>query len=232
MANTLAVLSAGAIRRGVAGVAGLFERTSGHRVVAEFTSAPKVRARVLAGEVVDVVVASSAAFDALEQDNGIMRTTRAPLGRTGMAVMIRRGTNAPDLADTDAFIRAMLGADAVVYNEGSSGAHAAAIIERLGLRERLGERIRVVPSGAEMVGLVGASGGAVFGLAQTTNILDQMEKGSPVALAGVFPEAIQIMTTYEAAVASASSIAELAETFVRTFASADARRLLAAAGLD
>jgi molybdate transport system substrate-binding protein len=232
MAATLTVLSAGAIKQGVAGVATMFERANCNRVVAEFTSAPKVRARVLAGEEVDVVIASAGTLDALAQESKIVPATRATVGRTRMAVMMRRDAEAPDLSSVEAFRQALLEADALVYNEGSSGAHAAAVIDKLDLRERMGEKIWVVRNGAEMVSLVTSQPGRVLALAQLTSILGEAGKGVPVAFAGLFPDAMQNVTSYEAAVASSSRNAEPAAAFVRTFAATEARQLLAAAGVD
>ena len=42
-----------------------------------------MRSRVLAGEAVDVVIASAGALDALEKESKIVPETRAVLGRTG-----------------------------------------------------------------------------------------------------------------------------------------------------
>jgi len=228
----LTVLSAGAIRRSVAKVAQLFERATGNRVSTEFAPAPQVRSRLLAGEIVDVVIASAGALDALAKESKIAVQTRAVVGRTGMAVMMRRGASAPDLSSAEAFRQAMLEADALVYNEGSSGAHAAKIVDRLGLREAMGSRIRVAKRGADLVEAVATGSGRVLGLAQLTSVLDQADKGEAVALAGLFPDEIQNVTSYEIAVSAASLEPKLAGDLVRAFATPEVKQLLAAAGLD
>ncbi len=232
MAVALSVLSAGAIRRSVGKVAELFERQSGAGVTTDFAPAPKIRERILAGERVDVVIASGNALDALAKESRIVIPSRAVVGRTCMAVMVREGAPRPDLSSTAAFKRSMLDADLLVYNEGSSGVHAAAVMDKLGLREQMGAKIRVAPRGADMIGLVASQPGRVMGLSQLTNILDQVEKGIPVALGGVFPGEIQKVTSYEIAVSADARDPELAGAFVRAFASAEARKLLAAAGLN
>jgi molybdate transport system substrate-binding protein len=230
--TTLTVLSAGAIRRGVTSVAGVFERATGSIVTMDFTSAPKVQQRVLADEVVDVVIASDSALDALAIEYKIAPQSRTLVGRSRMGVVMRKGATAPDLIDTARFRRALSEAEAIVYNEGSSGAYAATILERLGLREQMAGRIRVVANGAEMIEAITSNSGRVFGLAQVTNILDNVSKGVEVELAGVFPDEIQNVTTYEAAVSESSANPDAAAELVRVFASEDAKKLLAAAGLD
>jgi ABC-type molybdate transport system substrate-binding protein len=129
MAVTLAALSAGAVRRGVLNVAQMFERASGNRVAFDFTSAPKVRTRILSGEPADIVIASDRVLDALSKESKIV-------------------------------------------------------------------------------------------------------DGVPVALAGLFPEDIQNVTSYQAAVSANAANSASARDFVHSFASADARKMLAAAGLD
>ena len=232
MTAALTVLSAGAIRRSVAKVAEIFERASGASVATDFAPAPEVRSRVLAGETVDVVIASAGALDALARESKIVTETRALVGRTRMAVMMRKGASTPDLSGTAAFRRAMLDADALVYNEGSSGAYAATIVDKLGLRDEMGSRIHVAQRGADMIELVASGTGRVLGLAQLTNVLDQVENGVPVVLAGLFPDEIQNVTSYEIAVSAGSRDPELAGAFVRAFATPEAKKMLAAAGLD
>lgn len=108
-----------------------------------------------------------------------------------------------------------------LQNEGSSGAYAALVVEKLGLREQMADRIHVVSSGAEMTDAITSAPGRVLGLAQATNISDNAAKGVPVELADLFPDELQNVTTYEAAAA-----------LVRCYASEEARKLLAASGLD
>ena len=229
---TLKVLSAGAIRSGVTQVAEMFERSSGNTVTMDFTSAPKVQQRVMAGEAVDVVVASASALDALAIEAKIAPQSRQVLGRSRMAVVMRKGATPPDLTNMEDFRHAMAHADVLVYNEGSSGAYAAAIVDKLDLREQLGGKIRVVPNGAAMMELITSHGGRAYGFAQVTNILDNVAKGVAVALAGLFPDEIQSSTTYEAAVSESSAEPRLAAALVRAFATEEGKGLLAAAGLD
>lgn len=232
MGSSLTVLSAGAIRRAVTQVVRTFEAANDCTVALDFTSAPKVRARVLAGDPADVVIASDRALDVLAKESKIAPASRVVVGRSRMAVVMRSGAAQPDLSGTEAFRQSLLAADGVVYNEGSSGAHAAAIVEKLGLRGVMGAKVRVVQNGAEMMDCITSQAGLVLGLAQVTNVLDQIAKGIPVVLAGLFPDEIQNVTLYEAAVGAGSCNPQLAGALVRGFASAEAMGILKDAGLD
>jgi len=232
MTMTLRLLSAGSIRRGVTAIMELFEQTERVRVDALFSSAPKVRSRVLAGEPADVVIASASALDTLAEQSKIDTASRIAIGRTTMAVAIRKDRPVPDLSNVDAFRHALLAADKVLYNQGSSGAYANEIIDRLGLRAPLGPKFCVVENGAEMFGLITSSPGMILGLAHVTNIVDQIAKGEPVVMAGRFPKEIQHVTQYDVAVAATATHQELAAAFVRTFAAEEGRARLIASGID
>ena len=81
MAGALKLLSAGAVKRGVAQLAAAYESASGHRVEVEFTQVPKMRKRIAAGEAVDVLVATAGAMDEFAASGKIVPATRALLGR-------------------------------------------------------------------------------------------------------------------------------------------------------
>lgn len=232
MAEALQLLSAGSIRTGVSAVAALFGQSTGIRVEADFTSAPKVRQRVLGGERPDVVIASSAALDALAAAGCVDPATRIRVGSTPMAVAMRTGRPIPDLSTVEAFTAALRRVDLIACNEGSSGIHARYLIDRLGLHDRPGPEIRVCASGAEVFEQVATSAGTACALVNVTNILDQVAAGAPICLAAPLPAALQNVTVYEAAVASGCTDAGRAARFVELFASASARQRLVEAGVE
>lgn len=59
----LKILGAGLAKRGITRIAADFGKASGHEVAVEFTGAPAVRERVLAGEAVDIAVVPSETMD-------------------------------------------------------------------------------------------------------------------------------------------------------------------------
>ena len=123
-------------------------------------------------------------------------------------------------------------ADFVLNNQGSSGIYAEELIDRLDLRAKLGKKFRTVQNGNEMVRILESHAGRALGLAQISNLIDQVGRGKAVELAGFFPAEIQNGTLYQAALASGSAEAKLAMGLVRAFESAEARKMLAASGLD
>src|SRR3990172_5942420 len=85
--HELKVLSAGAVKRGVAQIAKEFERESGNKVAIEFATAPEIRQRVAAGETADVIVAPPAVMDDIAKQEKIITESRGFVGRSRMGVV-------------------------------------------------------------------------------------------------------------------------------------------------
>ena len=238
---TLKVLSAGAVKRGVAQIAAAHERAAGCTVEVEFTQVPKMRARVAAGEAADVLVATAGAMVEFAAAGKIIPATRALLGRSRVGVVVHKDAAAIDVSDTEAFKRALLAAGAVVHNDASSGVYIATLLDKLGLTAQLGDRIIVVNSGAAIITTVaergpvaGDTNGAVgaIGMGQISEIMVMIDKGCPVKLVAPLPDAIQNVSTYYAAVAAASAAPDAAAALARELTSAAAKKIFAATGID
>lgn len=227
---TLKVLSAGAVKSGVALVAAEFERASGTRVAVEFDTAPQVGKRIAGGEHADVIVAPPLAMDALVKDGKIAAGSRGFIGRSRMGVVVHADAPAPDLGDVAALKRVLSGAGAVVHNQASSGIYAAKLIEKLGLTAELKDRVVVVPSGAAVMETVADKPPGAVGLAQISEIMVMIDKGCRVKLAAPLPPEVQNETSYDAAAASGASPA--AVELARHLASAEAKKVFAGTGIS
>lgn len=228
---TIKVLSAGAVKRGVAQIASEFERSTGNRVTVEFTPVPDLRKRIAAGETADVIVATPAAMDEFAKQGKIAADSRGYVGRSRMGVVIHAGAPVPEIRDTAGFSKVLLGATAVVYNEASSGLYAAKLLEKLGLKSALESKIIVVQGGAAVMEYVAAHPGAV-GLAQISELMVLMDKGCAVKLAAPLPDEIQNLTSYDAAATAASTAQDAARMLARNLASDAAKKVFAATGID
>jgi molybdate transport system substrate-binding protein len=226
----LKVLGAGPVKRGITQLAAQFEKSTGHRVAVEFAGAPSVRDRVLAGEAVDVaVVPQSAMADFLTQAR-VVAATRMTVGRSRMGLAVRKGAAAPDLASVDAFKRAVAAADAVVVNVASSGNYIVKLLEKLGLATP-GKTV-TQPDTVKVMDYVAASPQNLLGAGQLPEIRELVDKGVAIALAGPLPDALQSITGYDAAVTAASDNAAAAAAFTAFLATAEARAVMAATGID
>lgn len=231
----LKILSAGAVKGGVAQIAAGHADATGCKIDVEFTQVPKLRKRIAAGERVDVLVATTGAMDEFAASGAIVPETRALLGRSRVGVVVHRDAPLPDVSGTEALKRALLAASAVVHNDASSGIYIAALLEKLGLKALLGDRIIVVGSGAAIITTVVDRGPGVpctIGMGQISEIKGMIAKGHAAKFAGPLPDAIQNISTYHAAVASASAAPDAAAALVSALTSSAAKEIFAAAGID
>ncbi len=230
MTTTLKILSAGAVKRGVARVADTFEKDTGIRVQIEFTPVPELRRRVGAGEVVDVLVATPAAMDEFAAQNKIDATSRGFIGRSCMGVVIHADAPMPSITDIESFKQLLLSASHVVRNEASSGIYSEKLLAQLGLTAQLGARLVVVKTGSAIMQYVADHPAQAVGLAQISELMVMMDKGCKVKLAAPLPEEIQNMTSYDAAAMSSTPAA--AAELARRFATADAKKVFAETGIS
>ena len=224
------VLSAGAVKDGVAKLAAEFEQASGHSVRVDFLPAPELRDRVAAGETADVVILPQSMMDEAAAQGKVLAASRALLGRSRMGVAVHAGAAPTGLDDVGAFTQLALGASDVVHNTASSGVYAGKLLEKLGIASKLGSRIVVVKSGAAVMEYVAAHPQAV-GLAQISEIMGLVAKGCAVRLAGPLPDEIQNSTTYFAAV-GAQDAAQPAGALLDHLTTPAAKATFAASGID
>ena len=228
----LKVLSAGAVKTGVAKMTQAFAQVRGTPVNVEFTTAPGVRDRVLKGDAPDVVIAPPAFLDELMKSGKIIGDSRSFLGRARMGVAVHARSAAGEPADVESFKRLLESASAVVYNKASSGIYSAKLLKNLGLTDTLGSRIVVVESGAAILEYVAEHGPDAVGLAQISEIRVLIEKGLPIRLAGPLPDAVQNVTSYEAAAVAGGEYEGNARTLAAFLSSAEAKAVFAATGID
>jgi molybdate transport system substrate-binding protein len=229
--DSLKILSAGAVKRGVARIAADFERESGNTVRVEFATAPEIRKRVAEGETADVIVAPPAVMDEIAKQGKIVAESRGFVGRSRMGVVVHATAAMPALGDTASFKRALLGATAVVHNKASSGIYAAKLLEKLGLKEALGSRIVVVETGSAIMEHVAAHPPSAIGLAQISEVMVMIDKGCAVRLAAPLPDEIQNVTSYDAAATRSSRAPDAAQKLAASLSSDAAKKIFAATGI-
>lgn len=228
--KTLKVLSAGAVKSGVAQVCKDFERATGAQVSVEFKTAPELRKSVEAGEPADVIVAPPAAMDEFQKLGRIDTGSRGFIGRSRMGVVVHARAASPDVSDAAAFRRALAAASAVVHNKASSGIYSAKLLEKLGLAKELGARVVVVDSGSAVMKTVAEKEPGAIGLAQISEVMVMIDKGCAVKLVAPLPDEIQNMTSYDAAASSAAPAA--ARDLARRLTSDAAKKVFAATGIS
>src|SRR5712671_3474999 len=229
MAAEIRVLSAGAVEPGLRAAAAAFKKRSGHDVNIAFNTAPEIRKRIGGGETFDVVIAPPAALDEFAAA-GKVAADRANLGRVGLGVAVRPGAPVPDISGSEALKRSVLAADSIVFNRASSGVYLENLLKKMGIYEQVEARTTRYSDAAAVMEHVLKGKGREIGFGPVTEILQHREKG--LKLVGPLPSEVQNYTSYSAAPMTSAANAELARSLVRYLGSAEAKALLAAAGVD
>jgi molybdate transport system substrate-binding protein len=230
VAQELAVLSAGAVEPGLEAVAEAFRKDTGHEVQIRYAAAPALRKALQEGIGADVLIAPAAVLSDPASAGKLAPEPPVTVGRVGVGVAVREGLPKPDVSSVDAFKRAVLGADKVIYNRASTGVYVEELVKRLGIADEIAGKTERFPDGAAvMERLIGGSGNEI-GLGAITEIGLFARQG--LQLAGPLPADVQNTTAYAATVVAGARNGDGARTFLRFLQSDRARALMRARGVE
>lgn len=211
---TLSGISSMATRALLAELAATFAQRSGGTLAFEAVGGVDAAKRVEAGEPFDVVVLAADAIARLLPTGRIVAATRTDLVRSAVAVAVPAGAPLPDLGSEDAVRRAVLAARAIGYSTGPSGNELVALFARWGIAEAVRERMVQARVGVPVAGLV-ASGQVDLGFQQYA----EMKDAPGIAVAGMLPPSLAIVTTFTGAVCAAARQPERARELLAFLAS-------------
>jgi molybdate transport system substrate-binding protein len=208
------VFSGGGFRSVVTELAPIFERASGHKVVATFGSNDQLERQIKAGESFDVLLIGTPTFGVL--GDKIAPAPRAVVGRAGLGLAVRASNPKPEIASADAFKRALLGANSVSYvGDGLSGVLFLALLDRLGITEPMKPKLK--PTAVANVVKAVAGGEADLVVHVMPGIL--AEQG--VELVGPVPAEIQSYVELTAGLSAAAKEPEVGKELI-TFLTSEA----------
>jgi molybdate transport system substrate-binding protein len=191
------VLSAGAVEPGMKKFAAHVKQVSGHDMKIQFNTAPQIAKRLADGEVFDILVSPGAAMDRFEGEKKILAETRTAVGRVGVGVAVRTNEATPDISSEEKFVKTVLAADSIVYNQASTGLYLDKLFERLGIAGQLSAKTKRYANGASVFEHVLQGKGNEIGLGAMTEI--QLFSAKGLKMVGPLPVSIQNWTSYEAA---------------------------------
>ena len=197
-------------------VAGFQQRT-GARVLIESVGGVDAAKRVQGGEAFDVVILASDAIDKLMASGHLLTDSKVDLMRSGVAVAVRAGAEAPDIATPAALRSAVLAAHSISYSTGPSGVALARLFERWGIADEIKGRIVQAPPGVPVGALV-ARGEVELGFQQYSELMHL----DGITVVGPLPAAIQIITTFSAGIGIHSRQPEVVRKLLNDMNSAQA----------
>jgi len=228
----LHLLSAGAAQSVAERIGAQFTGETGCEIKAAFGAVGAMKARVLAGEPVDVIILSAALIEELVASGHVVAGTRRDLGTVGTGVAVRAGAPLPDVADTTALRASVLAAQRVACPDpaiATAGKVVMRALEILGIGEQARPRLQLFPNGyAAMQWLAQSRGSFEIGITQTTEIL--ANKG--VTYVGPLPAELQMKTVYAAGLAARARNPAAARDFIARLTAPAARPVLEAAGYE
>lgn len=209
-AETITVLSSNGFRAVLQELAPQFEKATGHHLAIKFSVAAELKKRIDGGEAFDVAILTPVLMDDLINRGIVLRESRTPLARTGMAIAVRRGAAKPDLRTVDSLKAALLATPSIAFaREGAGGIFFTALVERLSMAQTLTPKFKTLTTGDDVREAVGR-GEAAIGVMPLSEILP----APALEVAGLFPSAVQ---DYAVMVAGASQ---------RTMRAAEVKALL------
>jgi molybdate transport system substrate-binding protein len=207
-----------------------FERESGHKVAAEWSSSPVIRKRIEAGEEADVVIVANVLGRSLAEEltkQGKIAGAPVIFAKSGVGVAVRAGAPEPDISSADALKTSLLQAKTITYSAGASGVYIASMLQKLGIYDQVkAKAVAVKPS--EPVGEVVARGDAEIGFHQVSELLPV--KG--IRYLGPLPADIQNITVYSGGIHSGTKAEAAAKALVAFLSTPSAMQSLGKHGLE
>jgi molybdate transport system substrate-binding protein len=229
LAAELRVFCASPLREPVLELARGFARASGHRIAFVFASVGAVHKRIASGERADMAIGTLQGANALVGLGRGVQGSQAPIVRSTLALVLAGAAARPDVGDVEALETILRGTSSLVMPDAAlgvpGGAHAAELLEQLGIREALRAKTRLVADAREVVKQV-AAGSAQAGL----GAMSEMTAAADVAVVGPLVEPRPAGVVYAALTVRGSAQADTVREFVAHLRSPQAAAVFRKAG--
>ena len=149
--KTIRILSGGAAQGLVEALQSAFEARTACKIDGVFGAVGAMKARLLAGEPVDIMILSRALIDGLARDGHVVAQSAKDIGAVQTAIAVRSGDPAPAVGSAAELRAALLASDAIHFpdpEQSTAGIHFAKVLRDLGVRDALADRLRPAPNGA------------------------------------------------------------------------------------
>jgi len=215
----LAFVSAGAAQALVHATA----KAAGLEVEGSFGAVGAMLEKLNAGEAADVVILTRAQIDQLAKEGRVLAETVADLGTVATAIAVRATDPPPDISGEAPLRAALLAADTIYFPDparATAGIHFASVLDKLGIAEKVRDKIRNFPNGTTSMREMAGASGHPLGCTQATEIIAT----AGIELVGALPRGFDLDTTYTAAVDARAADSKAARDFVSRLTSSQGRR--------
>jgi molybdate transport system substrate-binding protein len=229
-AADIKVLSTGNMQSILGALAPDFEQATGDKLMIEYGSTPKIKARA-EQEAVDLTINERYVLDELAKAGRLQAGTLIDIARSPLGIGVRAGAEKPDISTPEAFKQALLKAESIAVPDPSGGAQDGNyffdLITRLGIADAVKPKIKLTQGGDAAAAAV-ASGTAQLGVAQKRNF----NTLAGVSLLEPLPDIPGIKFLMVAGVISGSHERDNALAFAKFLASPAAAPTIVAKGME
>ena len=222
----ITVLAGMGVISGVSDLAPAYEKLTGHSVVVRFEQAAAMNEKINSGAQADIAALQPEQVDNFIRQGKMVAGTKTNFAQAGVGVAVKTGASRPDISTVDAFKNAMINAKSIGYSQGGSGLIAAKVMEKLGIADQLKAKTKFI-NGLPVAEVV-AKGDVEIGLQQINVIIPV--KGADYI--GPLPKELQETVKFAAAALTVSKQPEVARTFLKFIASAEAAPLLRKSAME
>jgi len=231
--SEVAVLSTTAMKTAFEALGPVFERETGYALKLGFGPSLQLEKRLAEGEGADVAIVTQTGAQQLIATGRGTAGSLADLARSFIGVCVGAGAPQPDISSAQAFKAAMLRARSIATSKpvggGASGAHMAAVFERLGITAAIKDKSIYGAGGpAGLVGLIVARGDAEIGIQQMAELMAV----SGVDIVGPLPDALQSVTQFTGFVPTAARQPEGGRAVIDFLRRSTAKAVIKAKGLE
>ncbi len=202
-----------------------FKLISGRGITDLFGPTNGLMVRIDAGETADVaIIIQQSAHELVAR--GIL-TGCTDIAKSYVGLAVQAGAAKPDIGTVEALTATLLAARSIAYSRiGASGIFFSGLIQRLGIADEVNAKATIIPGGftAERV----ANGEVELAVQQ----LSELKAVAGVDIVGPLPLELQDPAVLTAGVFTSSDKTDAARQLVTFLASADARPILRASGLE
>jgi len=209
-----------------------FERTTGHKVLTFYgpsmgTTINAIPIRLERGEPADVLIMVGYALGDLIKNGKVIADSRVDLVKSPIGVAVKAGAPKPDIGSSDAVKRALLAAKSIAYSDSASGVYVSTeMFGKLGIADDMKSKAKMIP--ATPVGEIVARGEAEIGFQQ----ISELRPVQGIDIVGPLPDALQKITVFSAAIATAAKEPEAGKALIKFLASPAARDTIVKSGLE
>jgi molybdate transport system substrate-binding protein len=230
-ADEITALFPGSLKHANAQLIPQFERSSGNKVNAIYSTAGAVADKVRNGEAADIAVSGAGAMDQLTKQGKLLSDSTAALVKVGAGALVRKGATKPDISTLERLKAALLAAKAISYTDpalgGPVGIYIGKLMDKLGIGSEMKRKTKLSGPG-DAVSTTVVNGEADIGFIMINEILADPR----VDFIGPLPPSVQYYTTFSGGVVAASKHQDAARRFVAFLSSSASRAVLEKLGFE